>query len=213
MSVIEDIGGKAAEAGLHPCWSCKGPVAGRALFCHTCGAVQPPGSLDFFQRLGVETAFDLDLDRLEKQYVGFQRALHPDRFATKPARERAIAQSQAVALNEAFEALKDPLRRAAYLLRLKGRGSAGDGEKTVADAALLSEAMDRREALAEAGDIALVEKQMVEAGAAAVDVLARLSQSFAGDDLDAAGRLVLRLTYLRKFLEEARIRRAALEQG
>jgi molecular chaperone HscB len=210
LSAIEDIAGKAA--GLHSCWSCKGPVAGLALFCHTCGAVQPPGERDFFQRLGVEAAFDLDLDRLEKQYLGFQRALHPDRFATKPAKARAIAQSQAVALNEAFQTLKDPLRRASYLLRLKGHDSGGDADRTNADPGLLMEAMERREALAEAGDIDTVERQMADAGAAAIDVLAKLAQAFAGDDLTNAGRLVLRLTYLRKFLEEARIRRVALER-
>jgi len=42
---------RAARAGLTSCWSCKGPVAGQALFCHTCGAIQPPGQLDRFRRL------------------------------------------------------------------------------------------------------------------------------------------------------------------
>ena len=40
----------AARAGLTSCWSCKGPVAAQVLFCHTCGAVQPPSQLDHFRR-------------------------------------------------------------------------------------------------------------------------------------------------------------------
>ena len=49
------------------------------------------------------------------------------------------------------------------------------------------------------------------AGATAIQLLSDISRAFAADDLAAANRAVLRLKYLRKFLEEARLRRAALE--
>ena len=74
-------------------------------------------------RLGLMRAFDLEPDLLQKQYFGFQRRLHPDRFATRTPKERALSQQQATALNEAYEVLKDPMRRAAYLLRLAGAWS------------------------------------------------------------------------------------------
>lgn len=204
---------RAARAGLVSCWSCKGPVAAQVLFCHTCGAIQPPGQLDHFRRLGLEPDFDVDLDVIEKRYLGFQRAIHPDRFATKPAKERAFAEAQAVALNEAYETLKDPLRRAAYLLRLKGKDASVSKDETVRDPELLMEAMEAREALMEATSIAKVEKLQAKAGADAIAVLADLSKAFARDDLDAANRLATRLKYLRKYLEETRTRRIALEQA
>jgi len=213
MSVVQNIGG-AGGAGTEfvPCWSCKGPVASRALFCHTCGAVQAPGSTDHFTRLGLAPSFDIDDDKLEKQYLGFQRVLHPDRFAGKPAKERAIAEAQAVALNEAYETLDDPLKRATYLLRLKGVISEAGADKTVNDPALLMEALEKREALAEAESADAIEKLTVDAAGDAIQMLSEISKAFADDDLDAANRAVLRLKYLRKFLEEARIRRAALEE-
>ncbi|MDY0873193.1 Fe-S protein assembly co-chaperone HscB [Dongia rigui] len=212
MSVVQNIGG-AGSAGSEfvACWSCKGPVASRALFCHTCGAVQAPGSTDHFTRLGLTPSFDIDDDKLEKQYLGFQRVLHPDRFAGKPAKERAIAESQAVALNEAYETLDDPLKRATYLLRLKGVVSEAAADKTVNDPALLMEAMEKREALSEAESAEAIEKLTVAAAGDAIEMLSEISKAFAADDLDAANRAVLRLRYLRKFLEEARLRRAALE--
>ena len=149
---------RAARAGLVSCWSCKGPVAAQALFCQTCGAIQPPGQLDHFRRLGLEPDFDVDVDIVEKRYLGFQRAIHPDRFATKPAKERALAERQAVALNEAYEVLKDPLRRAAYLLSLKGLDAAVSKDETVRDPELLMEAMEAREALMEATSIDQLKK-------------------------------------------------------
>lgn len=199
------------RAALAECWSCKGPVSIKAVFCHTCGAVQPPRQSDHFSRLGFEPGFDLDLDLLEKRYLSFQRSVHPDRFAAKPAKERAMAEQQSVSLNQAFETLSDPLRRAAYLLELKGQAAAVDRDQTIADPALLMEVLEAREALSEAESIDAVEKLTVRAGADAIQLLSEISKAFAADDLVAANRLTTRLKYLRKFLEEARARRVALE--
>ncbi len=202
---------RAASAGLASCWSCKGPVSNQVLFCHTCGAVQPPGQVDHFRRLGLEPDFDIDLDTAEKRYLGFQRAIHPDRFAAKPAKERALAEAQSVSLNEAYETLKDPLSRAAYLLRLKGIDAAVSKDETMRDPELLMEAMEAREALMEAESAPSIEKLAAKAGADAIGVLSELSRAFAAEDLTRANHLVTRFKYLRKFLEETRTRLVALE--
>ena len=199
------------RAALAECWSCKGPVSIKAMFCHTCGAAQPPRQQNHFNRLGFEPGFDLDLDLLEKRYLGFQRSVHPDRFANKPARERAMAEQQSVSLNEAFEILSDPLQRAAYLLEVKGQVASVDQDQTVADPALLMEVLEAREALSEAQSVEAIEKLAIKAGADAINLLSEISKAFAADDLAAANRLTTRLKYLRKFLEETRARRVALE--
>lgn len=186
-------------------------MAAQVLFCHTCGAAQPPAQLDHFRRLGLEPDFDVDLDLVEKRYLGFQRAIHPDRFASKPARERALAEAQSVSLNEAYEVLKDPLRRAAYLLGLKGISAAIDRDETMRDPELLMEAMEAREALSEAESVVAIEALQVKAGADALNILSELAKAFARDDLPAANKLTTRLKYLRKYLEETRTRRVALE--
>jgi molecular chaperone HscB len=202
-----------ASGDLNPCWSCKEPVAARALFCHACGAIQPAGNVDHFARLGVPRSFDVDGDKVEKQYLGFQRVLHPDRFVAKSPKERAIAESQAADMNLAYETLKDPLRRAAYLLKLVGRDAAVSQDQTVNDPALLMEAMEAREELSEAATVDEVEKLQVEAGAKAIDLIAQLSRAFAAEDYDLADKLATRFKYLRKYLEETRARRIALEDA
>ena len=72
-----------SDDNLVACWSCRGPVAAAALFCHTCGAVQPPGGQNHFARLGLARRFEIDAGDLDKRYFAFQRNLHPDRFARK----------------------------------------------------------------------------------------------------------------------------------
>ena len=147
---------QSGAGGVVPCWSCKGPVAGRALFCPVCGAVQGPGQVDHFTRLGLVRTFEIDQETLDRQYFGLQRRLHPDRFATRTARERALSQAQATALNEAYETLKEPLKRAVYMLKLAGRTVDIAGTATVSDPELLMEAMEMRGELAEADSVAAV---------------------------------------------------------
>jgi len=196
--------------GVAVCWSCKGPVAAGALFCSTCEAVQPPGRMDHFARLGLEVTFDLDIKELERRYFDMQRRLHPDRFASGLPRERALSQQQAVSLNDAYDSLKDPLSRADYMVHLKGTEVLPEGCNLVNDMDLLTETMELREALADAKTTGDVDKI---AGRAANDIehcIRELSAYFAGNDLECACKLTTRLKYLRKLAEEARLCRVKI---
>lgn len=199
-----DPGGRAG------CWLCRGPVAATALFCPTCRAVQPPAAIDHFARLELPRRFDVDAADLDRRYFALQRQLHPDRFASRSARERAVSQSQAVALNEAYEILKDPLSRAEYMLRLNGVDVNPDGCNTVRDPTLLMEQMERREALAEAATREAIEKIAAETRRELERGLATTAKAFEKHDLEAAEVEVTRLKYLSKLLDETRVRRARL---
>ena len=192
------------------CWSCHGPVGAVALFCGTCAAVQPPGQADHFTRLGLDLSFDVDPALLDRRYFDRQRQLHPDRFATRTGRERALSQSQATAINEAYETLRDPLRRADYLLQQSRSGAAPQGCHLVNDMALLTEAMEMREALAEAESAAEVTALAKRAADDVGRCVADLSGAFADDDFETAARLTTRLKYLRKLVDDCRARRLQL---
>jgi molecular chaperone HscB len=161
---------------------------------------------DHFARLGLRPGFDIDPAELQRRYVALQRELHPDRFATKPAAERAMALARASDLNQAYETLKTPLSRAEYLLTLKGRVQ----RHSIDDPEMLAEAMELREALAEAEDAAAVEALLLRAQGEVAAAETELALAFRADDLDAAGRLAQRLSYLVKLTQEARRRRLRL---
>jgi molecular chaperone HscB len=209
MSEIIHPSGAIAADQLSPCWSCKGPVDRRALFCHTCSAIQPSHSLDHFSRLGLAPRFDVTIEEIERNYFRFQRIVHPDRFASKSAREKALSQAQAVAFNDAYETLRHPVARALHLLDLSG-APLPKGEHTVKDPMLLMAALQDREALDEAKTLAEVDAILAKGQQAYDKTLAALSEHFAKDELKAAQAKVLRLRYMEKLLEEARIRRARL---
>lgn len=207
------LDGTLTAATPAPCWSCGGPADAVSAFCATCRAVQPPRPVDHFARLGLPVDFAVNGAELDQKYFALQRQLHPDRFATKTARERAISQSQAVALNEAYEALKDPLERATYLLKLKGVDANPDGCHTVNDPTLLMEQMERREALMEAVTPVEVDALAREAISHVSESEAAIAAAFAAGQLEKAGAETTRLKYLVKLVEEARVRKARLAAG
>ena len=207
------LSGTTAGGMPLPCWSCHGPVAQLALFCHVCGAVQPPRAVDPFARLTFDPRFDLDPAEIDRRYRGLQQRLHPDRFAGKSPRERAIAESHAMSLNEAYEILKDPLQRGAALLERAGHRSPIGENRTIEDPALLMEAMEAREALSAAADLAAVEALARRARDEDAACLAGLAAAFAEGALAKAASELTRLKYWRKLAEEIRGRRAAFAHG
>jgi molecular chaperone HscB len=201
------------EACVVECWSCKGPASPRALFCSVCGAVQPPRQMSYFQRLGLPSGFDIDLSELERHYLGFQRRLHPDRFAARSAKEKLYSQQQATALNEAHETLKEPLKRAVYLLKLAGAKIDMDGASTTSDPELLMAAMEAREALAMAETAEEADAVVARTEGDIALCLDDLSRAFAEAKLDGAQKLSIKLKYLLRLSDEARGRRARIARG
>jgi len=198
------------DARVGACWSCKGPAEAGAALCPTCGVVQPasPG-IDHFARLGLPRGFAVDGPGLERAYVAAQARFHPDRFVGRAADERRFAAGQAAAVNEAYATLRDPLKRARYLLALAGRAEPDGGQGTIDDPAVLMEAMETREALAAAEGPEAVAAVARRNGEALARCREALAAAFAVADLDAAGRLTHRLAYLAKLADEVKRRRVA----
>ncbi len=202
MNVTPDISKQVV-----PCWSCHGPLQAGSAFCSTCNAVQPPAGVDHFVRLGMAVDFDVDISALDGIYFELQRTLHPDRFATSTAKEKAYSQAQATAINDAYETIKDPLKRADYIINIKGVNVMPDGCNLVNDPSILMEAMEVREKLAAAENISDVDAVANQAREEMKDIVAGISLAFRGDDIEGACQLTTRLKYLTKLLDEVRQRR------
>lgn len=70
----------------------------------------------YFELLGVERKYNIDLNILDRQYFAMQSKYHPDRVKTNNARQENLALS--IDINKAYSILKDDLARAEYLLLL-----------------------------------------------------------------------------------------------
>ena len=77
-------------------------------------------SQNHFELFGIPVQFSVDTAELDRRYRELQREVHPDRFATAPEAERRVSMQLATRVNEAYQTLKSPLRRAVYILQLRG---------------------------------------------------------------------------------------------
>jgi len=105
-----------------------------------------------FERLGLPVRFDVDPAEIERNYLARSRALHPDFHGQGSDAERRASLEMTAALNEAYAVLRDPFRRADYLLGLSGGPSAAEHKEMAA--AFLEEMLELRmeiEELREAG--------------------------------------------------------------
>jgi molecular chaperone HscB len=75
---------------------------------------------DYYELFGISRGLNLSLDKLQERFYELSRQLHPDRFMQKPEAERQRALDMSSALNDAYRTLKDPIKRAQYLLGLEG---------------------------------------------------------------------------------------------
>ena len=65
-------------------------------------------------------AFAIDAAALDAAYRELQGRVHPDKFANATDTEKRVAMQWATRANEAYQTLKNPLKRATYLCELNG---------------------------------------------------------------------------------------------
>lgn len=157
---------------------------------------------NLFEILGLPVQFPLELKTLENAYFSAQRATHPDRYIGKPEAERLAAISRSQLVNDAYETLKNPLRRAEHLLEIQGIFALDDS--ATVPPALLMEMMELREGLSEAGhNGAELARRMDDLKTRANQTLAAIERAFEAKDYAAATEETMRFQYLGKAIEEA----------
>src|SRR5262245_59846872 len=127
------------------CWGC-GATAPDGDVCPECDRLQPfPAGRDHWAVLGLEHRLGLDRTDLERRFHGLNRRLHPDYFRLRSPEEQTISLEASAAVNAAYHALRDPVRRVEYLLELEGLGLGTAGQaKPPAD--LFEEILELQEA-------------------------------------------------------------------
>src|SRR5437870_4809746 len=67
---------------------------------------------DYYRILGIRS--DATQEDIKDAWNFSVKAFHPDKFASSSPRQQAVAQERTKAINEAYEVLSDPIKRANY---------------------------------------------------------------------------------------------------
>ena len=161
--------------------------------------------MNHFELFGLAEGFELDPRQLADTYRQLQTRFHPDRFATAPEREQLAAVQRAAQINDAFTTLKAPVRRAEYLLSLRGTDIRGE-QQTLQDPAFLMQQLEWRERLADLkGDAdpeGAIEDFRREIRHDHQSLMQRLTDCLARGEDQIAADCVRKLKFVDKLLEE-----------
>jgi molecular chaperone HscB len=102
-----------------------------------------------FELFHLTEQFTVDAAALDHAYRTVQAQVHPDRFAAAGDAQKRIAMQWATRTNEAYQTLRDPLKRARYMLHLRGI-DVGAENNTAMEPAFLMQQMEWREAIEDA---------------------------------------------------------------
>ena len=147
---------------------------------------------DHFERLGLPRRFSVDLATIEREYLARSRQSHPDFHQLGTPDEQHASLQSSAGLNEAYITLKDPYRRAEYLLQLLG-GPTAQAEKNL-DQAFLMEMMEQRERIEDARttnnveELSEIETELRHRQTTQLD---HITQLFANHELSPDPNLVL----------------------
>ncbi|NMM36821.1 MAG: Fe-S protein assembly co-chaperone HscB [Glaciimonas sp.] len=156
---------------------------------------------DLFQ---LPQQFKIDAGALDAAYHEVQNRVHPDKFVSATDAEKRVAMQWATRANEAYQTLKDSLKRAAYLCELHGIDLQTESNTSMPTAFLMQQ-MEWREALEDARaakDVSALDSIDAELRTVRKDQVARIGSALDGGDFTQAALGVRQLMFLEKFGHE-----------
>ena len=155
-----------------------------------------------FELFDIPQRFAQDRTALDARWKNLQREAHPDKFSAQGTAAQRVAMQWSVRINEAYQRLKDPLRRAAYLCELAG-ASINAENNTAMPAEFLLQQMQWREELDDATNADSLEnlhQEVLQTRDAALAHCEALIDQF--QDFAKAAQQVRALMFIERFVED-----------
>jgi molecular chaperone HscB len=103
-------------------------------------------SQSYFELFGLKPIFAIDPVQLQTEQRRLQAKYHPDRYVNESDRDKRMSVQVASWINQAYETLRDPVKRSRYLLEISG-ADIPDDSTTTSDTGFLMEQIELREAV------------------------------------------------------------------
>ena len=165
-----------------------------------------------FELFGLAQKFKQDRAAIDARWKELQREAHPDKFAALGASAQRVAMQWSVRINEAYQRLKDPLKRAAYLCELNGAPVNAE-KNTAMPAEFLMQQIEWREALDESKIAENMNQIALQAKQYGRNLLLKIEQSIDADNnFKLAVEHVRALMFVERFITEVDARIDELQQ-
>ncbi|MFO6421687.1 Fe-S protein assembly co-chaperone HscB [Hylemonella sp. W303a] len=166
---------------------------------------------DDFELFGLPRQFAQDRSLIDARWKDLQREAHPDKFSAQGTAAQRLAMQWSVRINEAYQRLRDPMRRAAYLCELHGVSVKAE-DNTAMPTEFLMQQMAWREALEEAEDLSALDALSKEVGAARMCALSSFDWLLdEKGDYAGAVQQVRSLMFIERFAQDVDARYESME--
>ena len=155
-----------------------------------------------FELFQLPVSFDINPTQLDAAYREIQSRVHPDRYTNASSAEQRIAMQWATRANEAYQTLKNALKRASYLCQLQGIDLQAESN-TAMPIKFLMQQMAWREQLDEVRTDATALQQLeADISGESKILLTQIGQQLALPDYQQAAQLLRQLMFLEKFMSD-----------
>lgn len=158
-----------------------------------------------FELLGVDESYDIDLVKLEANYHNLMLQYHPDRLINEESEEKLVKLTKSTQINDSYNNLKDPLKRAIALLEVKTGVNLDVERFSLNDPKFIMEQFKYREQvdnLKHNFDFDKYNELNDYCQNQSKQVFLQLAQSFQEQDYQRAKTLIQQLFFLRKLANE-----------
>jgi molecular chaperone HscB len=169
--------------------------------------------LNYFQLFNLEQKFSIELDKLNERYQTLQRTVHPDKFAQATKQDQLMAVKKSTLVNDAYQTLKNPLKRAEYMLVLR-KVDLPSEQSSFSDNSFLMRQMELREMLAEvkyADNLSSAVFEVSQVLELEFEQLFKQMQIALLENTDKANKLASELLRKLKFYQKLHVERDSLE--
>jgi len=162
---------------------------------------------NYFEIFNLTAKYNLDLTQLEEGYKAILKSIHPDRFINASDNEKNLAMIKSTQVNDAYQTLKNPIRRAQYILDLNqiipDKGLGND---------FLMQQMEYEETLEDLNDKNGLDAFKLEIDTKLSSELGCIENNIDHkSDLIEASYHLLKATFLAKFAEKIKLKNLHLE--
>ncbi len=170
-------------------------------------------SSNFFEYFDQPVQFVLNMAALHSAQLALQAELHPDRFVNGTAQEKRLSVQKASMVNEAYETLKEPVKRAHYLLELAGIEK--NDNQTTSDTSFLMEQMSFREEMGEcrtnADPLDCIDHVSAKLKVREQEFSQQFEQGYAAKNYETAQESARKMMFVKKILDQLSDLQAEIE--
>jgi molecular chaperone HscB len=165
---------------------------------------------NYFEKFSLIPDFDINLDELENRYLKLQQQFHPDQLLGKNSSDQDAEIINSIDINEAYKILKNPVKRAVYLLKLHGINIDDENCPVKPDQETLISVLELREKISQTKDTNIIDEIKTQLEGEITGLMIIVKENFKQKNYNQAAQNLIKVKYFDKTIADLKIKKQNL---